>query len=155
MLPSHNTPSYKKSVISPPISHVSTLSKFVLSTMPDQNIQCSNAPSESVTCSTVKSKRVNSDVNVIRKNTSNVVRDSVIAPVSPRSSSSSHDFTSQCYSDSLKRPKRMTDKIASFFQNSNNANNNHFRGRDKDNKLLKGFNNHHIKNTCFVSIIFW
>ena len=41
--------------------------------MPDQNIQCTNAPSESVTCSTVKSKRVNSDVNVIRKNTVNVV----------------------------------------------------------------------------------
>ena len=85
MLPSHNMPSYKKSVISPSISHVSTLPKFVLSTMSDQNIQCSNAPSESVTCSTVKSKRVNSDVNVIRKNTLNVVRDSVVAPVSPRS----------------------------------------------------------------------
>ena len=53
--------------------------------MSDQNIQCSNAPSESVTCSTVKSKRVNSDVNMIRKNTLNVVRDSVVAPVSPRS----------------------------------------------------------------------
>ena len=34
MLPSHNTPSYKKSVISPPTSHVSTLSKFAPSTKP-------------------------------------------------------------------------------------------------------------------------
>ena len=38
MLPSHNTLSCKKSVISPPISHVSKLSKFVPSTMPGQNI---------------------------------------------------------------------------------------------------------------------
>ena len=34
MLPSHNTPSYKKSVISPPTSHVSMLSKFAPSTKP-------------------------------------------------------------------------------------------------------------------------
>ena len=34
MIPSHNTPSYKKSVISPPTSHVSTLSKFAPSTKP-------------------------------------------------------------------------------------------------------------------------
>ena len=34
MLPSHNTPSYKKSLISPPTSHVSTLSKFAPSTKP-------------------------------------------------------------------------------------------------------------------------
>ena len=59
MLPSHNTPSCKKSVISPPIVYVSTLSKFVPSTMPGQNIQCTNSPSKSVTSSTVKSKRVN------------------------------------------------------------------------------------------------
>ena len=49
--------------------HVSTLSKFVHFTMPGQNIQCTNAPSKSGTCSTVKSKHVNSDVNVIRKKT--------------------------------------------------------------------------------------
>ena len=33
MLPSHNKPSCKRSVISPPILHVSTLSKFVPSTI--------------------------------------------------------------------------------------------------------------------------
>ena len=53
MLPSHNTPSLKKSVISPSISHVSTFSKFVHSAMSGQNIQCTNAPSKSVSCSTV------------------------------------------------------------------------------------------------------
>ena len=79
MLPSHNTPSCKKSGISPPISSVTTLSECVPSTMPGQNIQCTNAPSLSVTCSTVKSKRVNSDVNVIRKDAINVISDSVIA----------------------------------------------------------------------------
>ena len=42
----------------------------------------------------------------------------------------------------------MTGKIVGFCQDSNNVNNNHFRGREKDNTLLKGFNNHHIKNTC-------
>ena len=155
MLPSRNTPTCKKSVISPSISHVSTLSKFVLSTMRGQNIQCANAPSKSVTCSTVKSKRVNSDVNVIRKSTVNVVNDSVIAPVSPRLSSSSDDFTPQSYSDSIKRPKRVTGKIVSFCQDSKNVNNSHFRGKKKDNTLLKGFNNYHIKNTCFLSAIFW
>ena len=83
MLPSHNTPSCKKSVISPSISLVSTLLKSVYSTMPGQNIQYTNAPSKPVTCITVKSKRVNSDVTVIRKNTVNVVSDSIIAHVRP------------------------------------------------------------------------
>ena len=147
MLPSHTTPSCKKSVISPPISHVSTLSKFVPSIIPGQSIQCSNAPNKSFTCVTVKSKRINSDVNVIRKNTVNVVSDSVIAPVSPRPSSFSNDFIPQCYSDTLKRPKRMTGKIISFCQDSNNVNNNPFRGREKGNTLLKVFIDHHIKNT--------
>ena len=156
MLPSHNMPSWKKSVTFPSNSRVSTLSKFAHSTMPDQNIQCTNAPSKSVTCSTVNCKHANIDVNVILKNTVNVVSDSVIAPVSPRPSSSSDDFTtSQCYSDSLKRPNRMTGKNVSFCQDSNNVNNNQYRGREKDNTLLKDFNNHHIKNTCFVSAIFW
>ena len=91
--------------------------------------QCTNAPSKSVTCSTVKSKCVNSDVNEIRKNTVNVISDSVIAPVSSCPSSSSDDFIPQCYSDSLKRPKRMTVKIVSFCRYSNNVNNNHFRSR--------------------------
>ena len=58
MLPSVNTPSRKKSVISPSVSHVSMSPKFVHSTMRGQN-------SKSVTCSTIKSKRVNSNVNVI------------------------------------------------------------------------------------------
>ena len=93
-------PSYKRSVISPPISHVSTLSKFFSSTMAGQNIQCTNAPSKSVTYSTVKSKRVNSDINVIRKNTVNGL--------------SSDDFTPQCYSDILTCPKLMAGKIVSF-----------------------------------------
>ena len=118
MLPSHNTPSCKKSVISPSISHVSMLSKFVHSTKPGQNIQCTNVRSKSVTCSTVKSKRVNSDVNVIRKNTVNIVSDSMIASVSPRPSSFSDDFTRQCYSESFKRPKPMTGKIVSFCQDT-------------------------------------
>ena len=48
----------------------------------------------------------------------------------------------------------MTGKIVGFCQDSNNVNNNHFGGRKKDNTLLKGFNNHHIKNTCFVSAFF-
>ena len=43
MLPSHNAPSCKKSVISPSISHLGKLSKFVHSTMPGQKIQCTNA----------------------------------------------------------------------------------------------------------------
>ena len=55
MLP-YNTQSCYKSVISPPISHVSMLSKFVPSTMPGQNIQSTNAASKSVACSTVKSE---------------------------------------------------------------------------------------------------
>ena len=93
MLSPHNTPSCKKSVISTSTSHVSMLSKFAHSTIQSQTIQCTNAPSKSITCSTVKSKRVNSDVNVIRKNTVNVVSDSVIAPVSPSSTSFSDDFT--------------------------------------------------------------
>ena len=96
------------------------------------------------------------DVNVIHRNTVNVLSDSVIAPVSPCPSSSSDNFISQCYIDSLiKHPKQMNVKIVSFCQYSNNVNNNHFRSREKDNRLLKGFNNHHIKNTCFVSAIFW
>ena len=94
MLPSHNTPSCKKFVISPSISHVSTLSKFVQSTIPGQNIQCTNAPSKSVTLSIVRGKRVNSDVNLIRKNIVNVVGDSVIAPVSPPSFTISRRFHS-------------------------------------------------------------
>ena len=86
--------------------------------MPGQNIKCTNAPRKSVTFSTVKSKRVNSNVSVIGKNTVNVVSDSVIARASPRPSTSlePNDFTPQCYSESLKRPKRMTGKIFSFFR---------------------------------------
>ena len=49
----------------------------------------------------------------------------------------------------------MTGKIVSFCQDSNNVNNNHYKGREKDNTLLKGFSNHHIKNICFASAIFW
>ena len=79
--------------------------------MPGQNIQCSNAPR----------KRVNSDINVICKNTVNVISDSVIAPVSHRPFSSSDDFTPQCNSDSLKLPKRMTGKLVSFCQDNYNV----------------------------------
>ena len=93
---------------------------------------------------------------MIRKNTINVVGDSVIAPVSLRPLSSSNDFIPQCYSDSLKHPKRMTGKFVSFCQHSNNVNNNHFLKVGKRGSMLqKGFNDHHIKNTCFVSAIFW
>ena len=60
-----------------------------------------------------------------------------------------------CYSGSLKRPKRMTGKFVSFCQDSNNVNNNHYKSREKDNTLLKGFSNRHIKNICFISAIFW
>ena len=42
--------------------------------MPGQNIQNTNAPSQLVTCSTVKSKCVNSDVNVTHKNTVNICK---------------------------------------------------------------------------------
>ena len=56
--------------------------------------QCTNALSKSVTFSTVRGKRVNSDVNLIRKNTVNVVGDSVIAPVSPPSFTISRRFHS-------------------------------------------------------------
>ena len=117
MLPSHNMPSWKKSIISLSISHGSTLSKFLYSTMPGQNIQCNNAPSKSVTCSTVNSKRINSNVNVICKNILHVVSDSGIARVSssPSPSLEPRDFTPQCYTDSLKRPKQMTGKIVSLF----------------------------------------
>ena len=59
-----------------------------------------------------------------------------------------------CYSDSLKRPKRMTGKVVTC-QDSKNVTNNQHTGREKDNTLLKGLNVHHIKNTCFVSAIFW
>ena len=135
MLPSHNMQSCKNSVISPRISHVSTLSKFVPSTMPGQNTQCTNAVSNSVTFSTVNSD-VNSGVDVTRKNTVNVKSDSVIAPVSPGPSSYSDDFTPQCYSDSLKRRKRMAGKIVSFCQDCNSVNNDHFRGSEKDNKYV-------------------
>ena len=48
----------------------------------------------------------------------------------------------------------MTGKIVSFCQDYSDANNNYFRGREKDNKFLTGFNNYHIKNTGFVSAIF-
>ena len=65
MLPSHNTPSCKKSVISQSILHVSILSKFVHSTVPGQNIQCTNAPSKTVTCISVKSKRVNVSIAML------------------------------------------------------------------------------------------
>ena len=149
--------SCKKSIISPSISHLSTLSKFVYYTIPGQNIQCTNAFSKPVTCSTRKSKRVSNDLNVIRKNTVNAVSDSVIARVSPRLSSSLefNGFPPQCYSDSLKRPKRITGKIVSFCQDSNNVNNNNYKGMGKNNTILKGFNDHHIKNKCFVSAIFW
>ena len=41
----------------------------------------------------------------------------------------------------------MTGKIISFCQDSNNVNNNPFRGREKGNTLLKVFIDHHIKNT--------
>ena len=44
MLLSHNKPLCKKTVTSPSISHVSMLLKFVNSTIPGQNIQCTNAP---------------------------------------------------------------------------------------------------------------
>ena len=138
MLPSDNTPSHKKSVISPPISHVSTLSKLFSSTMPSQNFQCTNAPSKSVTCSTIKNKRLHSDVYVIRNYTVNVISNSMIAPVSPRPSSSSDYFIPLCHRDSLKRSKRMTGKIVSFCQDSNNVSNYHFRGGEKNNMLLKG-----------------
>ena len=92
---------------------------------------------------------------MIRKNTVNIISDSVIAHVSPRPSSSSDDFTPQCCSESLKRLKRMTGKIVSFCQGNKDVNNNHDRGMEKGNALLKGFNDHHIKNTCFLSEIFW
>ena len=36
----------------------------------------------------------------------------------------------------------MTGKIVRFCQDSNNVNSNHYRGREKDNKLLKTFNDH-------------
>ena len=49
----------------------------------------------------------------------------------------------------------MTCKFVSFCQESSNVNSNHFRSRKKESMLLKGFNNPHIKNTCFVSAIFW
>ena len=52
----------------------------------------------------------------------------MIAPVSPRPSPSSDDITPQCYSDSPKRPKQMIGKIVSFFQDSNNVNNNYCKG---------------------------
>ena len=87
---------------------------------------------------------------MIRKNTVNVISDSIIAPVSPRPSSSSDVFIPQSYSDG-----RMTGKIVSFCQDSKNVNNSHFRGREKDSTLLKGCDNHHIKNECFVSAIVW
>ena len=75
---------------------------------------------------------------MIHKDTTvNLISNSVIAPVSPRPSS-------QSYSDNLKCPKRMMCKIVKFSQDSNNVYNNHFRGREKQNTLLKGFNDHHI-----------
>ena len=48
----------------------------------------------------------------------------------------------------------MTGKIISFCQDSNNVNNNPFRGKEKGNTLLKVFIDHHIKNTCFAPAIF-
>ena len=91
---------------------------------------------------------------MIRKNVVNGVSDFVIALVSPRSPLSSEDFTQHCYSDGLKRPKGMTVKTVGFCQDSNNVNN-HYRGREKNNTLQKGFNDHHIKSTCFISTVFW
>ena len=49
----------------------------------------------------------------------------------------------------------MTGKIVSFCQDSNNVTNNQYRGREKDNTLLKSFNDHHTKNARFVSAIVW
>ena len=92
---------------------------------------------------------------MIRKNVAKGVIDFAIALASPLSPLSSEYFTPHCYSDGLKRPKGMTVEIAGFCLHSNNVNNNHYRGREKDNALLKGFNDHHIKSTCFVSAIFW
>ena len=128
------------------ISHAWKLSNLVHSTIPCQNIQCASIPNKFVTCSTVKSKRVSS----------NVVRDSVIACVILRPSSSLEpsDLAPQCYSDSLKRPKRMIGKIVSFCRGSNSVNNNHCTGREKNNTILNGFNDHHIENTCLVSAMF-
>ena len=71
----------------------------------------------------------------------------MIAPVCPSPSSSSDDFTPECYGG-LKHPKQITSKIASFVRIII-ITNNQYRGREKDNTSLKGFNNHHIKNTCF------
>ena len=90
-------------------------------------LKCASFASKSVTCSTVKSKLVISDVNVIRKNAANDVRDSAIACVSIRlpSSFEPSDFAPQCYSDSFKRSKRGTGKIVSFFLESHNVNSNH------------------------------
>ena len=139
------------------ISHAWKLSNLVHSTIPCQNIQCTSIPNKFVTCSTVKSKRVSGNVNVIRKNAVNVVRVSVIACVIPRPSSSLEpsDLAPQCYSDSLKRPKRMIGKIVSFCRGSNSVNNNHCTGREKNNTILNGFNDYHIENTCLVSTMFW
>ena len=76
-LQSHNITSCKKTSF--PLVHF---------TIPCQNIQFTGVPCRSATCSAVGSKRVNSDVYAIYKNAVNVVRDSVIARVSPRLSSS-------------------------------------------------------------------
>ena len=48
----------------------------------------------------------------------------------------------------------MTGKIFSFCQDSKNVNNNHYRGREKENTLIKRFNDRHIKNTRFVLATF-
>ena len=135
------------------------LSKFVNSTIPGQNIQCTRVSCKSVTFSTVKSEHVNGDFNVTRKNVVNAVRDFVIPHVSPRPSSSvePNNFASQCYSDSFKCPKGMTCKIVCFCQDSNSVNSNYCRGcrgKKKNKTMFNGFNDQYIKNTCFVATIF-
>ena len=48
----------------------------------------------------------------------------------------------------------MSGKIVSSCQDSNNVNNNYYKVTGKSNTILKAFNEHHIKNTCFASAIF-
>lgn len=153
MLPSHKMSSCKKSVISPSISHSCT---FVHSTISVQNIQYTSVSSKFVICSIKKSKHVNSDFNVIRKNAVNSVSDSVNARVSSRPPSclEPSDFAPQYSSDSIKCPKWMTWKTFCFCQDSISANNDNCLGRKKNNTMLNGFNDHYIKNTCFVSAFF-
>ena len=64
------------------------------------------------------------------------------------------DFAPQCYSDNLECLMRMTSKIVSFYQDTNKVDINHCRGRENNSKIWNGFNDHHIKNTCFLLAIF-